>query len=60
MMKQRNVSSLEDLIALARELQVKTFASEMLRAVMGIKPTFRTCRDHFLVITAMSGLSGAA
>ena len=36
MMKQRNVTSLEDLIALAGELQVKTVACEMSRDVMGV------------------------
>src|SRR5215469_3719629 len=37
MMKQRNVSSLEDLIALAREMGVRMIACEMSRDVMGIK-----------------------
>ncbi len=37
MMKQRNVSSLEELIALARELGVRMIACEMSRDVMGIK-----------------------
>ncbi len=37
MMKEKNVSSLEDLIALASELGVRTIACEMSRDVMGIK-----------------------
>ncbi|HVB29792.1 MAG TPA: DsrE/DsrF/DrsH-like family protein [Terriglobia bacterium] len=37
MMKEKNVSSLEDMIALARELGVRTIACEMSRDVMGIK-----------------------
>ena len=37
MMKQKNVSSLEDMIALARELGVRAIACEMSRDVMGIK-----------------------
>jgi peroxiredoxin family protein len=37
MMKERNVSSLEELIALARELGVRTIACEMSRDVMGIR-----------------------
>ena len=37
MMKQKNVSSLEDMISLARELGVRTIACEMSRDVMGIK-----------------------
>lgn len=37
MMKDKNVSSLEDLIALARELGVRMIACEMSRDVMGIK-----------------------
>jgi len=37
MMKQKNVSSLEDLIALAREMGVRMIACEMSRDVMGIK-----------------------
>ena len=36
-MKQRNVSSLEDLIALARDLGVRMIACEMSRDVMGIR-----------------------
>jgi len=36
MMKQKNVSSLEDMISLARELGVRTIACEMSRDVMGI------------------------
>jgi peroxiredoxin family protein len=39
MMKQKNVSSLEDMMALARELGVRTIACEMSRDVMGIKPS---------------------
>ena len=39
MMKQRNVSSLEEMIALARELGVRMIACEMSRDVMGIKPS---------------------
>ena len=37
MMKQKNVSSLEDLIALAREMGVRMIACEMSRDVMGIR-----------------------
>lgn len=37
MMKQKNVSSLEDLISLAREMGVRMIACEMSRDVMGIK-----------------------
>ena len=37
MMKQKNVSSLEEMIALARELGVRMIACEMSRDVMGIK-----------------------
>jgi peroxiredoxin family protein len=37
MMKHRNVSSLEDMIALARDLGVRMIACEMSRDVMGIK-----------------------
>jgi peroxiredoxin family protein len=37
MMKQRNVNSLEEMIALARELGVRTIACEMSRDVMGIQ-----------------------
>jgi peroxiredoxin family protein len=37
MMKQKNVQSLEELIALARELGVRIVACEMSRDVMGIK-----------------------
>ena len=37
MMKQRNVSSLEDLIGLAREMGIRMIACEMSRDVMGIK-----------------------
>jgi len=37
MMKEKNVTSLEDMIALARELGVRTIACEMSRDVMGIK-----------------------
>jgi peroxiredoxin family protein len=37
MMKVKNVSSLENMIALARELGVRTIACEMSRDVMGIK-----------------------
>ena len=37
MMKEKNVSSLEDLIALAREMGVRMIACEMSRDVMGIK-----------------------
>ena len=37
MMKQRNVSSLEDMVALARELGVRMTACEMSRDMMGIK-----------------------
>jgi peroxiredoxin family protein len=37
MMKQRNVSSLEDLIALAREMGVRMIACEMSRDIMGIQ-----------------------
>lgn len=36
MMKEKNVSSLEDMIALAREMGVRTIACEMSRDVMGI------------------------
>jgi len=36
MMKEKNVSSLEDMIALARELGVRAIACEMSRDVMGI------------------------
>lgn len=36
MMKEKNVSSLEEMIALARELGVRTIACEMSRDVMGI------------------------
>ena len=36
MMKEKNVSSLEDMISLARELGVRTIACEMSRDVMGI------------------------
>lgn len=37
MMKDRNVSSLEEMIALARELDVRMIACEMSRDVLGIK-----------------------
>ncbi len=37
MMKQKNVSSLEEMIALARDLGVRMIACEMSRDVMGIK-----------------------
>lgn len=37
MMKEKNVSSLEDLISLAREMGVRIIACEMSRDVMGIK-----------------------
>ena len=37
MMKEKNVSSLEDLISLAREMGVRMIACEMSRDVMGIK-----------------------
>ncbi len=37
MMKEKNVSSLEDMISLARELGVRAIACEMSRDVMGIK-----------------------
>jgi peroxiredoxin family protein len=37
MMKQKNVSSLEDLISLARQMGVRMIACEMSRDVMGIK-----------------------
>jgi peroxiredoxin family protein len=37
MMKQKNVSSLEEMISLARELGVRMIACEMSRDVMGIK-----------------------
>jgi peroxiredoxin family protein len=37
MMKQRNVSSLEELIGLAREMGIRMIACEMSRDVMGIK-----------------------
>jgi len=37
MMKEKNVSSLEEMMALARELGVRTIACEMSRDVMGIK-----------------------
>ncbi len=37
MMKEKNVSSLEDMIALARDLGVRTIACEMSRDVMGIR-----------------------
>ncbi len=37
MMKEKNVSSLEDMIVLARELGVRAIACEMSRDVMGIK-----------------------
>jgi peroxiredoxin family protein len=37
MMKEKNVSSLEEMIALARELGVRMIACEMSRDVMGIK-----------------------
>jgi peroxiredoxin family protein len=37
MMKERNVSSLEEMIALAREMGVRMIACEMSRDVMGIK-----------------------
>jgi peroxiredoxin family protein len=37
MMKEKNVSSLEDMIALAREMGVRTIACEMSRDVMGIR-----------------------
>ena len=37
MMKEKNVSSLEEMIALARELGVRLIACEMSRAVMGIR-----------------------
>jgi peroxiredoxin family protein len=39
MMKQGNVSSLEDMIALARELGVRMIACEMSRDLMGIRET---------------------
>ncbi len=38
MMQQKNVSSLEDLMALAREMGVRVVACEMSRDVMGIAP----------------------
>ncbi len=37
MMKEKNVSSLEDMITLARELGVRTIACEMSRDLMGVK-----------------------
>jgi peroxiredoxin family protein len=37
MMKDKNVTSLEDLIALAKEMGVRMIACEMSRDVMGIK-----------------------
>lgn len=37
MMKDKNVSSLEEMVSLARELGVKTIACEMSRDVMGIR-----------------------
>jgi peroxiredoxin family protein len=37
MMKQKNVSSLEEMISLARELGVRMTACEMSRDLMGIK-----------------------
>ena len=37
MMKQKNVSSFEDMISLAREVGVRMIACEMSREVMGIK-----------------------
>ncbi len=37
MMKEKNVSSLEEMIALSREMGVRTIACEMSRDVMGIK-----------------------
>jgi peroxiredoxin family protein len=37
MMKDKNVSSLEEFIALAREMDVRMIACEMSRDVMGIK-----------------------
>jgi peroxiredoxin family protein len=37
MMKEKNVSSLEDMISLARELDVRMIACEMSRDVMGIR-----------------------
>jgi peroxiredoxin family protein len=37
MMKQKNVSSLEEMISLARELGVRMIACEMSRDLMGIK-----------------------
>ena len=39
MMKQKHVSSLEDMISLAREMGVRTIACEMSRDVMGIRPS---------------------
>lgn len=39
MMKEKSVSSLEDMIKLARDLGVRTIACEMSRDVMGIKQT---------------------
>lgn len=39
MMKQRNVTSLEDMISLARELGIRMIACEMSRDVMGIQPS---------------------
>jgi peroxiredoxin family protein len=39
MMRQRNVTSLEDMIRLARELGVRMIACEMSRDVMGIQPS---------------------
>ena len=39
MMKEKNVSSLEEMISLARELGVRMIACEMSRDVMGIKET---------------------
>ncbi len=39
MMKQRNVTSLENLISLARDLGVRMIACEMSRDVMGIHPS---------------------
>jgi peroxiredoxin family protein len=36
MMKERNVTSLEDMVALAREMGVRMIACEMSRDVMGI------------------------
>ena len=39
MMKKKNVTCLEDMIALAREMGVRTIACEMSRDVLGIRPS---------------------